>query len=534
MDQEMQVGLLSKRKGQWHQVPATPKGFDLSTPAWRKALLCIFFCLLFAIVILGCAVSPSPFVVIALIVALAVAVLAVLRPRFALLLVFIGAGLPSLLLPLPGHTMRVIEPALLLCIGVIIVRRPSQQMRLRLPHLLALLFMAIAIVSFLHVPDISTNVNAYAADKRLFGWVLVLSAFFCGTLLITYVKNTSSLLVAILLGNIPLYLIGLAQAMHIHLPHLLEASGAQDPHLSLGRLWGPFEGAATFGLYLVNLFVVALACWVLGACRRHRIAGVIMTIATALALIGSGTRSAAIAAVAVTIVAFVITRRYKALFTSLALAGAAIVLFFNKIVFLFEHGQTSDSNRLFLWQEAIKLIISSPWIGIGMQQFHVYYAQLIVSKMAQLDPHGVSVHQQFLEWAMESGIAWLIVGVLLLFSIAYTCWKAYSKAQHGQQALLLAAMLAILANVITGFLDVPLDKVEGAVFLFLLAGLALGDAERVRWGAHGQHAAIPIPSSDVPKAMSATGATSDRAIAVSGWRRDDWRIRTGQCFPGSE
>ncbi len=510
------------------------KRFGLSALLGRRSTILVLFGLLLLLVVLGCTVSPSPFVSVALVVALAVGIGAVLRPQLGLLFIFIGAGLPSLLLPLPGHTMRLIEPVLLLCIVIIIVRRSSLRVRLRLPHLLALLFMAIAIVSFLHVPEVSTNVNAYAADKRLFGWILALTAFFCGTLLIGYVKNTSSLLVAILLGNIPLYLIALAQAMHIHLPHLLEASGAQDPHLSLGRLWGPFEGAATFGLYLVNLFVVALACWVLGACRRDRIAGAIMMVATALALIGSGTRSAAIAAAAVAIVGFIITRRYKMLLSSMVLAVGMTAIFFNKIAFLFEHGQTSTSNRFFLWQEAIKLIISSPWIGIGMQQFHVYYARLIVSKAAQLDPHGVSVHQQFLEWAMESGIAWLIVGVLLLFGIAYTCWKAYGKAQRGQQALLLATMLAILANVITGFLDVPLDKVEGAVFLFLLAGLALGYAERILWSAPGRRAAISTPSSAVPKAMGAAGATSDRTSANSGWRRDDWRIHTGQCFQGSE
>jgi len=43
-------------------------------------------------------------------------------------------------------------------------------------------------------------------------------------------------------------------------------------------------------------------------------------------------------------------------------------------------------------------------------------------------------------------------------------------------------MLGVLANILIAFVDVPLDKTEATVFLFLLAGLALGYVERIRWG----------------------------------------------------
>src|SRR6266700_257889 len=514
MHQETRVGLLRERAGQWNQLSTPSKRFDLSTLTWRKALLYIFFSLLFVLVILVCIIIPSPFVAAALIVALGVAALALLRPRFALLLVFTGVGLPSLLLPLPGHTMRLVEPALLLCLLAVVMRR--SHMRLRLPHLLALFFLAIAAISFIHVPDISTDPNAYAADKRLYGLILIFIALFCGTFLVKYVKDASSFLVNALLSNIPLYLIGLAQALGIHLPSLLENSNAQVPALSGGRLWGPFDGAATFGLYLVNLFAIALACWMLGTRRRDRMIGAVMTIATALEIIGSGTRSAAIAVGVMLVVSLVLTRRFKMLLGATALASVTAAVFLNKILPLFTHADSSISNRLFLWQQAIKLIATHPWIGIGLEQFHLYYAQLIVSQAAELNSRGISVHNQYLEWAMESGIIWFIVGVLLLLSITYSCWKAYRIAQRRQQIILLATILALLANIVTGFADVPLDKVEAATFLFLLAGLALGYAEHIRWKT--SRSAKQLPVSNVAATLAI--ATSYQAVSSSSERRD--------------
>src|SRR5581483_3184978 len=329
-------------------------------------------------------------------------------------------------------------------------------------------------ISFIHVPEFSTKLSGYGADKRLLELLIIFTAFFYGSLLINYAEDTSSLLVAILLVSAPLYLIGLAQAMGIHLPALLEAAGAQNPRLTQGRLWGPFPWSVNFGMYLANLFAIALACWLHGTHRWHRCIGFIMLVATILEMVGTGTRSVTIAAAIVIVIAFLIARRLKLLCTTILLAGIVIASTFNKLLPLFMHDETSTANRLLIWNEAIRLIQANPWIGIGLQQFHYYYAQIIVSPASQLGPLGIHPHQQYLEWAMESGIGWLVIGILLLLSILFSCWHAYRIAAQEQRALLLAALLAVLTNIIIGFLDVPLDQLEGSIVLFLLAGLACG------------------------------------------------------------
>jgi O-antigen/teichoic acid export membrane protein/O-antigen ligase len=430
---------------------------------------------LLLLISLGCALMPSPLVVIACFAILIISIGAILRPRFALLLLVISAGLPSITLPLPGHNMHLVEPVMILMFLVIGVQRPP--MRFSMPHLLGLLFLVLAIISFVHVPELASGSNPYSADKRLVALLVTFAAFFAGTWLVNVVGDGEALLIAILLVSMPLYCVGLAQAMGVHLSPLLESPDAYNPHIAQGRLWGPFAWSVNFGMYLVNLIAVAVVCWLQGTRRRYRTIGFVMTIATALEIVGSGTRSAACAAIIIIIVACLMCKRGKILGFSLLLASTMSISFFNKIILLFNHDVSSTDNRLLLWNEAIRLIIANPWLGIGLQQFHYYYAQLIVGKATELDPLGIHPHEQYLEWAVESGILWSLIGILLLFSIMGTCWRAYHSLPEKQKSIVLVAFLAILGNFIIGFVDAPLDQLEGSVVLFLLAGLALGIVE---------------------------------------------------------
>ncbi len=481
--------------------------FELSVQSWQQVALLIAFALLLLLVVVGCTGNFSPFLSVALVGGLGIAVVAVVRPQFALLLIFLAAGFPSLLIPLPGHTMRPIEGALLLALAIVIVRRPT--LRLSLPHLLMLLFISIALISFLHVPARSTGLDSYGADKRLFSEFLLLIAFFCGTFLVSYVKNISAFLSLALLCNLPFCLIGLVQWSGIHLPALLVPSQAIEV-LQEGRLSGPTDSPTTFAFYLINLFALSLACWLLGTRRRDRFIGIVMTLLTALNIVGSGTRSALGAALLLVVVALLINRRVRLLLLTLFLAGITSLFFFDKILGKFIHDPASTSNRFFLWGQALKLIGANPWIGIGLEQFPVYYAKLIVSVASRLNPAGISVHNQYLELALEGGIPWLLVGLCLLVSILFACWRVYRIAQRKHQLILLATICVILGNLVIGLVDVPLDKPEGGVFLFLLAGLALGYVDLIRRGNTRAATNLSKRSFSLPQlpAISSTGVGS--------------------------
>lgn len=438
----------------------------------QQMLIWLVSSALLLLVSLGCALLPSPLMVIGCFGVLAIGIVAMFRPRFALLLLFMGAGLPSIILPLPGHNMHLVEPITILLFLVIMVQRPP--VHFSMPHLLGLLFIVLAIISFAHIPELASGSSSYGADKRLVALLIIFVAFFAGTWLADAIEDGVPFLIAILLVSMPLYCVGLAQAMGIHLSPLLESPNAYNPQLALGRLWGPFPWSVNFGMYLVNLMAVAVVCWLLGTRRSHRMIGFVMTVATGLEIVGSGTRSATFAAIVIIIVACLISKRGKILSLSLLLTGILGISFFNKIALLFSHDASSTDNRLLLWNEAIRLIIANPWLGIGLQQFHYYYAQLIVGKATELDPIGIHPHEQYLEWAVESGILWSMVGILLLVSIMVACWRAYPIVPNKQKSVILAVFLAVLGNSVIGFVDVPLDQLEGATFLFILAGLAVG------------------------------------------------------------
>jgi len=484
-------------------LPVKQKRLQIRIPFLSAGLLLL--------ISLGCALMPSPLIVIACFAVLAIGIGAMLRPQFALLLLFMSAGLPSITLPLPGHNMHLVEPVTVLIFLVIMVHRPP--VHFSMPHLLGLLFLALAIISFIHVPEFAGDTSLYAANKRLVALLITFAAFFAGTWLSNAVEDGEAFLIAILLVSMPLYCVGLAQALGIHLSPLLESPNAYNPQTAQGRLWGPFPWSVNFGMYLVNLMAVAVVCWLQGTRRSHKTIGFVVTIATALEIVGSGTRSATVAAIVVIIVACLICRRGKMLGFSLLLAGIVSISFFNKIALLFNHDASSTDNRLLLWNEAIRLIIANPWLGIGLQQFRYYYAQLIVGKATELDPLGIHPHEQYLEWAVESGILWSLVGVLLLLSIIAICWRAYDTIPNKQKSIIVVAFLAVLGNSIMGFVDVPLDQLEGATFLFLLAGLALGLAgnasqdrpRRFLWPAikrrsasHGSHNQSPKTAQSIP------------------------------------
>src|SRR5581483_9725793 len=195
-----------------------------------------------------------------------------------------------------------------------------------------------------------------------------------------------------------------------------------------GRLSGPADSPTTFAFYLIDLFAVALSCWTVGKRRWQRCFGALMLVLIFWELLGSGTRSAVGAGIVILLVALLMTRRFKWLFGLILLAVPLTLVTFNAFLAKFAHGNASLSNRLFLWQQALKLITSHVWIGIGLEQFPSYYAKLIVGQAVELNPAGISVHDQYLELALESGVFWLVAGFLLLLSLAWFCWKTYKRA----------------------------------------------------------------------------------------------------------
>lgn len=443
----------------------------------QKILLSMFFVGLLIFIVISCSLLAAPWLAGVALAIVAITALIVKRPAGAVVLVFLCTGLPSLLLHAPGHTIRLTELMLLLCLSLILLLRPT--IRLQIPHVLALLFFAIALISFVHVPEFSTNTTIFGANKRLYDLAIILLAFFCGTFLFPFIHDLSAFFALTLLSNLPIYLICAAQALGVPLPAFIVHNQNPAATGDKGRLVGPFDGAATLGLYMTGLFALSLACWLHGKRPQERLLGALMTFLSLGVVVGSGTRSALAALGAMLCIALILTRRYRLFWIFALVSFSGLLAFPGTIIAHFTHASTSTTNRIFLWHEASKLILAHPILGIGLEQFHYYYQRLTISQATQLNTHGISVHNQYIEWALEGGIPWLIVGLLFILSLLVLCGRAYRKASPAYRIPLLATILLICAMLITSCLDVPFDIVEIATFFCLVAGIAMGSVRQM-------------------------------------------------------
>ena len=419
-------------------------------------------------------VLPSPLTVVALFMILTATLCAFYRPGWTLILLATCTSMPSVVFPLPGHNMHLAEPAILLVVLTALFHH--QRLSISRAHLFALLFLAVAILSFLHVPELASSDSPYAAEKRLVICLLTFFIFFAATSLASRM-NAALFSINLVWACLPASLIGLAQMAGLQLPIGLEDAGRGQKQLlqvTQGRLWGPFAWPVNFGMYLGIIFALAFSNWLLGARRSIRWMGAFFTCLTAFEIIETGTRSALLAIIVIVVVGCLVTRHYKTLGLCLLVTGWFSLSWWPTLSHLFEHDINSTDNRLMLWQETLKLIMAHPFLGIGLEQFPHYYKLLIIGRAAQLGTEGIHPHQQYLEWALESGLLWLLIGIALLISLLSLCWKAYRQAEEGQQNLPLAAFLALLATCIISFFDTPLDQLEATTLLFLLLGVTLG------------------------------------------------------------
>ncbi len=111
----------------------------------RAILLCISFNAILCMIIFSCTVLPSPLMACMALAGLAMLWLVALYPWLTALSVFLCAGLPSLQIPLPGHTIRPVEISQFLCVILIFLIR--HHMQLKIPHVLALIFLDVELIS---------------------------------------------------------------------------------------------------------------------------------------------------------------------------------------------------------------------------------------------------------------------------------------------------------------------------------------------------------------------------------------------------
>ena len=145
---------------------------------------------------------------------------------------------------------------------------------------------------------------------------------------------------------------------------------------------------------------------------------------------------------------------------------AMAVLYYLKPGF-FVHG--SDSERIFLWKSAIKMIMDYPIVGVGFGNFNSIYVNDYISPLA-VEPRLTSPHNIFLHYFVNLGILGGISFIILIITQIYVLVKNINDTLC-ESIWILAGLVSVLGMVIHGMVDTMITTRPYALMYWLLYGI---------------------------------------------------------------
>lgn len=233
-----------------------------------------------------------------------------------------------------------------------------------------------------------------------------------------------------------------------------------------------YSTANAVALYVVPILAVAISLALYGS-RDERWAGsafvVVGTVITAL----SFSRGGYLALAAVVLGAVLLHRRRFLMLglAVIALVGLALVPPIRHRILIETqnvYGNTIQS-RIDLWTAAVKLIEHRPLFGAGLSGFQQmsapYYTHL--HTMANfIDPHNI-----VLNFWVETGLLGLVAFSWIMVAAFRVSWLGWRARSDGWPPYHLGVLLALVAVVVHGMVDVPYFKNDLSLLFWTLVGL---------------------------------------------------------------
>lgn len=233
-----------------------------------------------------------------------------------------------------------------------------------------------------------------------------------------------------------------------------------------------YSTANAVALYLVPIVAVAISLALYGS-REERWGGALFvgigTIVTGLSFSRGG-----YLALAAVVLGAVLLHRRRLLMLGLAvlvLVGLALIPPIRHRILIETqnvYGNTIQS-RIDLWTSAVKLIEHRPLFGSGLSGFQQmsapYYTHLHTAANF-IDPHNI-----VLNFWVETGILGLIAFTWIMVAGFQVSWRGWRQGSTGWRAYHLGALLALVAVVVHGLVDVPYFKNDLSLEFWALIGL---------------------------------------------------------------
>jgi putative inorganic carbon (HCO3(-)) transporter len=250
--------------------------------------------------------------------------------------------------------------------------------------------------------------------------------------------------------------------------------------------------ANAVALYVVPLVAVGGALALYGQ-RSERAFGAVFVVIGVVITALSFSRGGYLALAAV-VAALALSHRRRLILLGLAavaLVGLALIPpIRHRIVIETEnvYGNTVQS-RIDLWNAAIKLIEHRPLFGAGLSGFQQRVAPYLVnfhSSALFIDPHNI-----VLNFWVETGLLGLIAFVWLMV-VGFTLnWRGWRSGPPDWQLLHLGILVALIAVIVHGMVDVPYFKNDLSLEFWTFLGLTWAGT---RWTTTQAVSAQPVKS----------------------------------------
>ena len=331
---------------------------------------------------------------------------------------------------------------------------------------------------------VNWRLSLWGSSERSQGVVTLLTYLLLCLLAVDQFRRSFSrawqIITAMVVASIPLILLGLLQALGWNPPGLI--SNARSPvFATLGR-------ANFLGAYLAMLGPLTLALLLTTRQRRWRVVLSVL-FGSQLVVIGLTLARSAWLATAVSLALFALlwwgpqlTRRWRRLaWSSLGL----LILSGPLAVWWQGQGQAgSTAARLAIWQGTATLIGQRPLLGYGADSLGIVFPRVYPPELVYYQGRDFFVdraHNLFLDWAITAGVPGLLAFCLVLLVFVTVVGRALRQPQPApQQALLIAALAAVLGNAVNNLVSFDVTPTATAAWLLMGMGVALAVPPAVR------------------------------------------------------
>jgi len=247
-----------------------------------------------------------------------------------------------------------------------------------------------------------------------------------------------------------------------------------------------YTTANALALFLGPLIAVAASLFLHGTSRELRIGSGVFLLVAVPSMLLSFSRGGYLAMAAVAVGLALSHRRRWLLLAGLVIAGglvSAIPPIFHRISIEFQNvGGTTffgRAGRLELWSATLKMLSHYPIFGAGLSGFAERIGPYWNANHPErfIDPHNI-----VLNFWVETGLLGVFAFAWLLVVVFRISWQGWKKSDSDWRPIFLGVLLAMVAIVVHGLVDVPYFKNDLSLLFWALAGIAAAGQKTLKTG----------------------------------------------------